>query len=332
MYYDYTLVDVGDADCMVINYKDDDQQWFTAVVDAGNLGDGPKLKRFIKHNEGPNGIIKVIDYAICTHPDKDHKGGFFDLFDDRRVRIENFCILRPDDAVNCDRRIQLTHDPMEVFRAAKAVYNHPTDNTRNLLDEIIAHSNFYKWDYGTDLRGIPLQIIGPSENYFKDAVFEMVNDYVELVDEYPFETYAEDELPSEEDAKSVMDEEKETSATNKASMILLFHPEGRKFLLAGDACSASIHQAIVDYPAIVGSTLKVPHHGSKHNLTTEVIELLKPVQSVISCRGSKKHPNPAIVHYLSKYGKVFSTSKSGTLTYSCVATTYPATPLRDKHD
>lgn len=86
------------------------------------------------------------------------------------------------------------------------------------------------------------------------------------------------------------------------------------------------------YPEIIGSTLKVPHHGSKHNLTTEVIKKLKPSQSVISCRGSKKHPNPAIVHYLSKYGKVFSTSKSGTLTYYSTKAEHPATPLRDKHD
>ncbi len=98
-------------------------------------------------------------------------------------------------------------------------------------------------------------------------------------------------------------------------MILLFHPQGRNFLLAGDACAASIHQAIDDFPELVGSTLKVPHHGSKHNLTTEVIELLKPSQSVISCKGTRKHPNRAVVHFLSKYGDVFSTSKSGTLTY-----------------
>ena len=330
MYYEYTLINVGDADAMVINYQDDAQQWHTAVIDAGNLGDGGKIKSFIRHNV--KNTLKVIDYAICTHPDSDHKGGFFDLLDDRWVRIENFCILRPDDAVSSDSRIQSFETPAELVSAAKAVYNHPKDDKRNLLDDITNHSTFYHWQYGKDLPGMPLMIIGPHYDYFRDAAIEMASDYKEIKDEEEPDVYAEDELPTEDEAKSVMDEEKETSATNKASMILLFHPEGRKFLLAGDACSASIHQAINNYPEIVGSTLKVPHHGSKHNLTTEVIELLKPGQSVISCRGSKKHPNPAIVHYLSKYGKVFSTSKSGTLTYSSVTPTKPAMPLRDKHD
>ena len=329
MYYEMTIIDVGDADAIVINYKGNDERWWTAVVDAGNVGDGSKIKRYVKHIDG---TTYVIDYAICTHPDKDHKGGFFELLNDRRVRLNFFCVLRPDDAVNSDFRIQLAQDPMAVYKAAKAVYDHPTDNTQNLLDLIVAHSSFYDWSYGIDFQGMPLQIIGPTKEFFTDAAFEMTEVFGELEDEYPFEIYAEDELPLNDEAKSVMDEEKETSATNKASLILLFHPEGRNFLLAGDACSASIHQAINDYPQIKGSTLKVPHHGSKNNLTTEVIELLKPGQSVISCRGSKKHPNPAIVHYLSKYGKVFATSKSGTLTYMSTPVIHPATPLRDKHD
>ena len=329
MYYEMTIIDVGDADAIVINYKGNDERWRTAVVDAGNVGDGSKVKRYVKHIDG---TTLVIDYAICTHPDKDHKGGFFELLNDRRVHINYFCVLRPDDAVSSDSRIQSVEEPSKLIAAAKAVYNHPTENKRNLLDEISKHSRYYSWQYGKDFPDMPLMIIGPNYNYFKEAAIEMASDFAELKDEDEPETYAEDELPSEEDAKSVMDEKKEESATNKSSLIILFHPEGRKFLLSGDACSASIHQAINDYPQIKGSTLKVPHHGSKHNLTTEVIELLKPGQSVISCRGSKKHPNPAIVHYLSKYGKVFATSKSGTLTYMSTPVIHPATPLRDKHD
>ena len=328
MYYEFTIVDVGDADALVINYQDDSLQWHTAVVDAGNLGDGKKIIPYIRNIEG---ILKVIDYAICTHPDKDHKGGFFDLIDDRRVIIKNFCVLRPDDAISSDMRVLMSENPKQLVSAAKAVYNHPLYNNRNLLDEMVAHSTIYSWQYGVVLPGLPLSIIGPQYHFFREAALEMADKFEELSDEIEFELYAEDELPSEEEAKSVMDEQKESSATNKSSLILLFHPQGRNFLLAGDACSASIHQAIIDHPEIIGSTIKVPHHGSKNNLTTEVIELLKPGQSVISCKGSKKHPNPAIVHYLSKYGKVFSTSKSGTLTYMSVPVTKPATPLRDKH-
>ena len=312
MQYEFTIIDVKDADALIINYKsNENDRWWTAVVDAGNIGDSPKIKQQIKHIEEGH---YFIDYAFCTHPDKDHKGGFFELLTDQSVIISNFCLLRPDLAVRNDVR-RLIYNQQQLLASAKAVYNHPTDSKRNLIDEISWYSHWYDLGLNKDVVGMPIKLIGPHNDYFTSAVFEMINGFSELKDEFPYELYAPDELPSEDDARSVMDEKKEASATNKSSMILLFHPQGRNFLLAGDACAASIHQAIDDFPELVGSTLKVPHHGSKHNLTTEVIELLKPSQSVISCKGTRKHPNRAVVHFLSKYGDVFSTSKSGTLTY-----------------
>ena len=130
----------------------------------------------------------------------------------------------------------------------------------------------------------------------------------------------------------IADEVKEESATNKSSLILLFHPERRNFLLAGDACSATLKDAVKAYPqSIPGCTFKVPHHGSKHNLTTDLIDMIRPSSAVISCKGTKKHPNPAVVHFLSKYCDVFSTSKCyGGLTYTNGRVNNPATALRKK--
>ncbi len=328
MLYEFHILDVKDADALVINYKaSDNERWWTAVIDAGNVGDSNKVKQQVKHIDKGH---YYIDYAFCTHPDKDHKGGFFELLTDNNVTISNFCLLRPDDAIRKDFR-RLNYDQKTLLRAAKALYDHPTDNSKNLIDEIELYSHRYDLILGQDIVGMPIKLVGPHSDYFTNAAFEMVNDFTELHDENPFEYYAPDELPSDEEAKSVMDEKKEVSSTNKSSMILLFHPQGRKFLLAGDACSASIHQAISDYPELIGSTLKVPHHGSKRNLTTEVIELLKPYQSVISCKGTKKHPNRAVVHFLSKYGDVYSTSKSGSLAYYYPSRGGGAEALRKKH-
>ena len=327
MQYEFHILDVDDADALVINYKANDlDRWWTAVVDAGNVDDNEKVKRQIRHIE--NGHL-FIDYAFCTHPDKDHKGGFFNLLTDETVTISNFCLLRPDDAVRNDLR-RLDYDVTELENEAKALYNHPNDNGANLIDYIEQYSYWYDLTLGSDVVGMPIKLVGPHSDFFTDAVFDMVGNFEELQDESPYENYSEDELPSDEEAQSVMDEVKEESATNKSSMILLFHPQGRNFLLTGDSCSASIHQAILDYPELKGCTLKVPHHGSKRNLTTEVIELMRPGQSVISCKGTKKHPNRAVVHFLSKYGHVFSTSKSGSLTYYYPSRGGSAVALREK--
>lgn len=328
MQYDFTIVDVKDADALVINYHDG-MRWCTAVVDAGNVGDGSKVKPYIKHVEDDQ---YVIDYAFCTHPDKDHKGGFFDLLPDKQVKINNFCIRRPDSVVAKDRR-RLLYPTGQLEASAKATYNHPTDANRNLIDEANRYSNLIEPPLGNDVPGMPLMMVGPTEEFFKNACYEMALGFAELEDEAFFERYAEDELPTDEDARSVMDEVKEESVTNKSSLILLFHPEGRNFLLAGDSCSSALKDAVQEYPqSLPGCTLKVPHHGSKHNLTTEVIDLIRPTSAVISAKGSKKHPNPAVVHFLSKHCNVYCTSKSGTLTYQSAPVNNPAAALRYKQE
>lgn len=326
MQYEVIIINVKDADAIVINYHDG-RRWWTAVVDAGNVGDANKVKTYIKHKENNKCII---DYAFCTHPDKDHKGGFFDLLSDAHVEICNFYIRRPDILMrNDDRRLQ--YDSGELENAAKSVYNHPTDSSRNLIDEAIKYSYLVEPTLGLDVVGMPLMVIGPRPNFFKNACYQMAINFAELVDETGAENYAEDELPTEEEAKSVMDEVKEESATNKSSLILLFHPDDQNFLLAGDACSATLKDAVEDNPQIVPvSVLKVPHHGSKHNLTTEVIDMLRPSSAVISAKGSKKHPNRAVVHFLSKHCNVYSTSKSRTLIYQNTPVTNPAEALRNK--
>ena len=318
MQYEVTVLSVKDADAIVINY------------DAGNVGDSAKIKTYVKHKENNRFIV---DYAFCTHPDKDHKGGFFELLSDQQVDILHFFIRRPDTAMSGDMR-RLFYEPGKLEAAAKAVYNHPTDPSINLIDKAVQFSSLVEPSLGQDVPGIPLMMVGPTESFFKDACYEMALNFAELEDELGGDSYAEDELPSDEDAQSVMDEVKETSATNKSSMILLFHPEGCNFLLSGDACSESLKEAVEEYPqSIPGCVLKVPHHGSKHNLTTEVIDLIRPSSAVISCCGTKKHPNPSVVHFLSKHCNVYSTHKCvESLTYKNTPIDHPAEALRKKQE
>lgn len=328
MEYYVHILSVGDADAIVINYQDDNTRWWTIVVDAGNVGDGEKIKCYIKHIE--NGSF-IIDYAVCTHPDKDHKGGFFDLFADANVLISNFVFANPETILSSDWR-RLQFQTGLLAQKGKETYNNPTDDNVNLIDIIQrSNTNIYQWAYNIDFAGVPLKIVGPTTQFLKDSIYEMALNFAELSDENEAELYNEDETLTDEEAKSVMDTKKEDSPTNKASLILLFHLDNRKYLLTGDACSKSIHDVADAYgEEVKGCTLKVPHHGSKHNLTTEVIDLLSPSSATISCKGSKKHPNCGVVYWLSKYCNVYSTAKSGTLTYQSIPVEHPATPLKKK--
>lgn len=329
MEYDVNILDVGDADAIVINYKPN-EEWLTVVIDAGNVGDGQKLKPYIKsrlHNK------YRIDYAVCTHPDKDHKGGFFDLYEDPSVIINNFVALDPAISVSKDIRIYCYPNPSNIIQKAKATFNHPQDKSKNLIDIAKRESNYFgEFEPGFELGKLPIWVVGPTKILYNDAAYEMALNFAELSDESNVELYNEDEKLSDEDAKGVLDTVKEDSPTNKASLILVFKPfENCSYLLTGDACAKSIHDAFDAYGKdIKRCILKVPHHGSKHNLMTEVIDMLQPKSAVISCKGSKKHPSSSVVYWLSKQCDVFATSKSGTLTYQSAPVIHPAIPLKKK--
>ena len=324
--YKLHFLSVGDADCMVISYRHNERsERKIAVIDAGNVSDSQRIKYFLWNNY----LTRTIDLAVCTHPDKDHKGGFFGLMEDRQMTIVDFWYKDPCSVLTLDNFEEGTTKKVAV-EICHSVFNHPEDSSKNLID--IAKRKctgiVKSVKNGDSYISIPITVLGPSEDYYREVAIDMLNDFKEVEDEADFEEYDENALPNDEDAKSVIDEDDDTSATNRSSLILLFNP-GRRFLLLGDATCASIKDAM-EHNDMTKCTIKVPHHGSKHNLTTEIIEELDVVQSVISAKGSKKHPSNAIVHWLSKHGNVYSTHKTRDLYYQSEMTRRGATPLRAK--
>ena len=126
----------------------------------------------------------------------------------------------------------------------------------------------------------------------------------------------------ERKAKSVIDTtHDDPSPYNMSSLVVLYQPGlTERCLLAGDASRASLTQMLKDYPELKRGVakFKVPHHGSRHNLTTEIIDALKPKKSYISAAGTKKHPNNSVVYWLSKYGNVYSTHACSSYIHSHV--------------
>ena len=71
----------------------------------------------------------------------------------------------------------------------------------------------------------------------------------------------------------------------QASLILLLEYEGDRYLLAGDAGRKGL-LACPNQERMRGvHLLKVPNHGSKHNLSPELLDLFKPALAYISASG-----------------------------------------------
>ncbi len=82
----------------------------------------------------------------------------------------------------------------------------------------------------------------------------------------------------------------------------------KTFLLTGDASTKVFDRLIQKGEDITADYLKLPHHGSKHNITQNILEEIHPEFAIISHNNrsfgssSDNHPNIEVLSLLSKLG------------------------------
>lgn len=324
--YEVNYLNVQDADAIIIRYEDDLGS-FIVLVDAGNVSDSEMIKKYIFDRWR----TYIIDLAICTHPDSDHKGGFFGLLQDPNMYIKEFWLISPADAKeNCaDNRYNCFLRP-----SSSMCFDHPTDESvPNLITLANKHCgkvlNVYA---GHKHSTLPIVVVGPTKEFYRPVAEKILENYQDKR-ELDEEKYSDEGEFLMEQAKSSIDNEPDDdSPTNAGSLILLFQPTGHnsKFLLLGDANRLAIMDAMSNFKGLSGSNIKVPHHGSKHNLTSQIIDDLAPTCAIISAKGTRKHPSRGVVHCLSKHCNVYSTHVSGGLAHVSYKVLNPATPLKEK--
>jgi beta-lactamase superfamily II metal-dependent hydrolase len=117
----------------------------------------------------------------------------------------------------------------------------------------------------------------------------------------------------------IVDAENNTSATNSSSVILEIKAnQGKRFLFTGDAGVKAFEDVEKRYSLANIFWLDVPHHGARRNLSSNLIDTMRPTYALISAKGGSdtKHPRKALVFCLRNHGaKVYSTSKSGSLNH-----------------
>jgi competence protein ComEC len=80
--------------------------------------------------------------------------------------------------------------------------------------------------------------------------------------------------------------------TNDLSLIFLFQEKDFKILFTGDI-SLPILERVLKQSKIKTTILKIPHHGSKYNLSKTVLLLADPTMAVISCGKKNPYGHPA---------------------------------------
>ena len=352
--YEIDMLDVKSADAFLIHFWDDKTNYeYVVLIDGGNYEDGSTIAKFIRKHYGSD---LSIDLAICSHCDKDHFGGITYLLEQQRdngkdnMRINQIWINDPAKHVP-NGEIKWSQKMSNYTKKVKARSVYDLDGHDNLFDIIdtlqqqkkIAcydpFSDAYLSGQVSSCESDLFLVIGPTVDYYKSLVPDFRNDLQRKNGGYDSDE-SQEQIAELKDgkmySKTLEEAEDDPSSQNRSSVIILFQPnDGNKFLFMGDACRDSIDHIPQDLIYSIQNVywLKVPHHGSKHNLDSEIINHLHPKIAFISTEKYGHYLSKAVVNALNKLGtRVYSTNNNGSMCHHKNTPTHSgyssATPLK----
>lgn len=327
--YHIEMLSVGAADCFIIYYTDCEQQNKLILVDAGNYNDGDKILSHIrKYYTNP-----VINLAIVTHPDDDHFGGFVRILEmlsdeeEGAVKIEKFWLNNPQRHVKVNQ-VQNNITQSTLKQRTAQLFDIGNKNLLEQIEELRipveekfadivfrrnASTNKFECMPWREKDFIGFTIIGPTKAYFEELSpnmrYENLNgyDYDAKDDDAAFKPTATCLSKALDDAPD------DTSIHNQSSIIFIFEPEkGKKYLFTGDAGVEAFANIPKCHQQMIKNVfwLKVPHHGSKHNLDSKSILHLHPQVAYISTEKQGHYLNQCTINALKQIGcKVYSTHR-----------------------
>lgn len=319
--YEIDFLNVEDADAILIHFYDENNNNYVVAIDAGRYGDGDMVSKFIKDHYH----TRVIDLAICTHCDEDHYGGFIKMLEEQKkypytgISIQSFMVNDPGKYATADDYKYYRLDA-KVKDKAREVYD--GENDKNLIEMIddlkiqrvealsFGGNNAYSFFDGI------FEILAPTQSYYKSLVPSLRNDldpydmtYTDKDDTYlVFGKCLSPKLDATPD---------DTSSHNRSSVIVLFKPNATdKFVFMGDASEASFNQMLpMDRNKMKNAKLlKVPHHGSHHNMSSSIINLINPEIAIVSAKSTERYFSHRVKFALKRKGAlVCSTHVNGSL-------------------
>lgn len=326
MAFEIEYIPVGDGDksgdAIVLRYGNligsRDEQ-IIIVIDGGFEPSGEEVVSHIQKFYGTN----VIDLVISTHPDMDH--------------IAGLCIILEKMTVNA----LLMHKPWDHAEYIKEAFKKGDITTAGLkkrIEKSLQHAS--NLESIALKKGVPiiepfqgvrgysdtLHVLGPSKEYYEDLLphFREMPDTLEALEKIfaPVKEAVQSAVEWVEDhigVDLIDNDEDKTSPENNTSTVILFEIEGHKLLLTGDAGKTALLNS-AEYAKSLGILLTdlnffdVPHHGSKRNLSTKVLNEIHAETAFISAsKNSTKHPAKKITNALKKKNIAVYVNRRGTL-------------------
>jgi beta-lactamase superfamily II metal-dependent hydrolase len=259
-----------------------------------------------------------LDLVVLSHVDRDHVTGLLDLTDDlqwQRVRevpetisIGEFWHNTFSQTLGSDVRDRLIRVLDRAGRARSALV-HSDKTSRDIAqgDELTQAADNLRLpinpsdrfgperiitvDQATEpivLDNLTLRITGPNETNLEN----LKEDWLEWLEEQEDRVLVPDLREAERAARSL-----DTRVPNLSSIMFLAEADGRTILFTGDGRSDHLEDGLEQAGLLDADgrlhvdVLKLPHHGSKYNITEEFIQTVTADQYVASASGYHGHPH-----------------------------------------
>jgi beta-lactamase superfamily II metal-dependent hydrolase len=264
--YEVDFLSVGkggkSGDAIAIRFtRPDNAELATMIIDAGYQPDGEALVNHVLQWYE----IDFVDLVVLTHPDGDHIGGMGKVFDG--LRVGELALHQP------------------------SRYGGSALDASDAVEELIAKAssagtNVYEAVAGYTALGGAVRIAGPSQEYYAEQVAAQLG--TSKPESEPLtEAGAVREAIMKLGVKALeafplevpFDDAGGDTPRNNSSAIVDLRVDDRRLLFTGDAGVPAIDRAL-DYLGGIGLSsspptfVQIPHHGSRHNLSTAVIERL----------------------------------------------------------
>lgn len=294
------------------------------LIDAGRAW---TYENALKQYLTDNGITK-IELLVITHVDRDHIDGMLRLIrdPDLNLQVRNVWFNTWDHLHGLKIEKPGSDDDTEEFGAKMG---------EELSTEIIVKG--WRWNSQFDRKAVELDD-DPAGNIIqigdikltllspdRDKLETLIPDWKKecqkagITPGYTVEDYVvtDDDL---EDFGTIdieaLDEEEfldDPSEANGASIAFIIEYKNRKILLSGDAHEDLLVKNLKNLGSSVSNPIeldvfKVPHHGSKYNISKELLNLMKCDHYLLATNGNYfKHPHKVAMARLIKYGTADST-------------------------
>ena len=253
---------------------------------AAVLIDGGESGAFDDHIAPELATGPQLDLVVVTHWDGDHILGIRNLYQQQElaevrapaVRFNHF--MSPDLGTPAPSGLDVTISSVEDgSELVSLLRNREVDVSGASAGESIAFDD------------LVLSVLGPSQELLDEAESEW-NEHIAALGQADVGLMA-----------AIAAVEPDDSPTNRASITtLVSEPGGPPLaLLTGDTTSADLIDQLVS-AGIIGTwgclhvpVLKVQHHASERNVTTDFMERVTADHYIISANGRHKNPDPSVL-------------------------------------